>query len=342
LFVLWFCAFVVALLAVALLYQSFGQRKDRLRFPPPGQLVTTPTGRSHVFQSGNGSPAVVLEAGISGSSVGWTVVQRHIAEFTRVLSYDRAGLGWSDAIRKPRTLSEMATHLGLLLEASGVTTPVVLVGHSFGSLVLRAYAFAHPEQVAGLVLVDPVSVSVWANAGEVTLRRLATGVRLSRRGAVLARFGVVRAALGLLTSGRRLLPQAINRTTARQGGSTVTRLIGEVRKLPPETWPVIQSHWSSSKSFQSMADHLECLPESALAAQAMPIPSSIPVVILSAGTATADEIRERDEWLRSHPRARHLRVPDTTHWLHLERPDLVVECVRSLVDDARQNSTPLT
>ena len=99
---------------------------------------------------------VLFESGVAASSLSWVLVQPEVARFTRVCTYDRAGLAWSDRSSSPRTFSRITEEMAAVLSyAGGAAGPHVLVGHSFGSLVVRAYAALHPEKVAAVVLVDP-------------------------------------------------------------------------------------------------------------------------------------------------------------------------------------------
>jgi pimeloyl-ACP methyl ester carboxylesterase len=113
--------------------------------------------RLRIDCSGQGSPAVILEAGLGYSGRTWRTVQPEIARLTRVCSYDRAGLGNSDPSPKARTGDEIVEELRLLLEKAKVKGPYVLVGHSFGGLTARIHAARYPAEVAGIVLLDPVS-----------------------------------------------------------------------------------------------------------------------------------------------------------------------------------------
>lgn len=102
-------------------------------------------------------PTVILEAGLNNDSDTWTKVQPEIAKFARVCSYDRAGMGTSDpAPAKPGTSQQIVRDLHLLLERAGINGPFVLVGHSFGGLIVRMFASSYPKEVAGMVLVDSV------------------------------------------------------------------------------------------------------------------------------------------------------------------------------------------
>jgi pimeloyl-ACP methyl ester carboxylesterase len=102
-----------------------------------------------------GAPTVILEAGSNADSTTWFRVQPLLAARTRVCSYDRAGYGFSDEGPKPRSLDADVADLRALIRAASLRTPVVLVGHSLGSNIVRRYADLYPENVAGLVLVDP-------------------------------------------------------------------------------------------------------------------------------------------------------------------------------------------
>jgi pimeloyl-ACP methyl ester carboxylesterase len=302
----------------------------------PGRLIEIGAGqggcRLHLHQQGAGAPAVVLESGIAGSSLSWSLVQPKIAEFTRVCSYDRAGLGWSDPCTEPRTVPRMVSELATLLERANVPPPYILVGHSFGGLLIRAYAHLRPQEVAGLVFVDPVSLETWASCAPRNRERLNLGIRLSRRGALLARLGLVRFALWTLASGGRRFPKLIAKATAQRGASTIERLTGEIKRLPPEVWPIIRGHWSRPKSFQAMAEYLECLPGAAASALSMPLPANLPVTILSASDATEAELQERDSWLHSQRNAAHLLLPNSKHWIPLEQPNEVAAAVKRLLD----------
>jgi len=133
--------------------------KPPQRDPPGG--VTQVAGRGvHILASGEGSPTVVLEAGLGSLSSQWAWVQPGIAAFTRVCAYDRAGLGWSGSAPGPRDAMTIAADLKALLEATGQPPPYLLVGHSLGGLFARVFAGRYPASVAGLVLIDPTPLDL--------------------------------------------------------------------------------------------------------------------------------------------------------------------------------------
>ena len=103
---LMFLVVLLATLAVpvvaGVIYQAIGTWRDRRRFPPPGRFVRVNEGRMHIYVTGEGTPAVVFESGMGASCLSWTLVQPEVAKFSRAISYDRAGHGWSDPAREPR------------------------------------------------------------------------------------------------------------------------------------------------------------------------------------------------------------------------------------------------
>jgi len=184
-----FAAVLAALLTIGVLYQQIGARRQRRRFAPPGSLIDVGGHRLHVTCMGRGSPVVLLESGIAASSLSWAVVQPAIAMFTRVCSYDRAGLAWSDPPSCPRTFDRIVDELETVLRSIAPGDPYILVGHSFGSFVVSAYAMRHPTRVVGLVLVDPATE--WLTMTPHRTRLLWGGRKLSRVGALLGLLVIV-------------------------------------------------------------------------------------------------------------------------------------------------------
>jgi pimeloyl-ACP methyl ester carboxylesterase len=129
-----------------------------LSYIRPDRLVDIENGRKmNIHCVGTGSPTVILEAGLGDQIRAWATVQPQISERTRACSYDRAGLGFSDASYRPGTSANAVADLHQLLIAASVKPPYVLVGHSLGGMYVRLYADKYRSEVVGIVLVDPVS-----------------------------------------------------------------------------------------------------------------------------------------------------------------------------------------
>lgn len=122
--------------------------------PVPGQMVDVDGFKMHIDCTGEGSPTVILVSGLDDFSIMWSLVQPEIAQMTRVCSYDRAGLGWSEASPNPRTSANMVKELHTLLVNANIKGPYVMVGHSFGGTLVRLYVHTYPNEVSGIVLVD--------------------------------------------------------------------------------------------------------------------------------------------------------------------------------------------
>jgi pimeloyl-ACP methyl ester carboxylesterase len=295
----------------------------RWSFEPPGRVVQVCGSTLHFHITGSGGPVVVLEAGIAATSLSWALVQPEIAKFTTVVSYDRAGLGWSGPAITPRTPTVVASELQAGLEAAGLPGPYVLVGHSFGGLIVQRFAALNRSNVSGLVLVDALRPEEWCPLTAGRQRMLAHGIRLSRRGAALARLGIVGVSLRILLAGNRLVPRLAARlSSGGSGGGVTDRLAGEIRKLPRALWPVIAWHWSQAKNFEGMARHLECLPASAAEMAGCALDPLLPVTALVAEGGALPIFPE--SW-------RVVQAKGSGHWIQLDRPDLVTAAIQGAV-----------
>ncbi len=327
------------ILAIAIVYQAFGVGLDARRFPPPGKRVDVGGRCIHIHVDGKssaGAPAVILESGIAASSPSWRLVQPEIAKLSRVITYDRAGLGWSDMSKSPVTPESILHDLRTALERAGVKPPYVYVGHSFGGLVAQLFASKHSNELAGMVLLDPPHWSEWhPQAPPEKHIMLQRGARLSRRGAWCARFGINRALLSLLTSGFVRGPRAFVVAVSGRAATIANRIVGEIRKLPPETYPILKALWSQPKCFESMAAHLEALPAVSAEVGKWSKPGvlgDLPLVLITASNHTTDIMRLHEEVPALSTRGRHLVARHSGHWIQLDQPELVVHAIRSLTE----------
>jgi pimeloyl-ACP methyl ester carboxylesterase len=144
----------VAFLTAGYIYEKAAEWKDKKLHPAPGRIVTVGDHRLHLLYKASFGPTIVIEPGAGEPSRLWWPVQDKIAEFASVCTYDRAGYGWSDPVASGRTITERAEELNTLLANAGIPGPYVLVAHSYGGFIVRCFARNHPDQTAGLVLVD--------------------------------------------------------------------------------------------------------------------------------------------------------------------------------------------
>lgn len=137
-------------------FQSVATMIDNYRYPPPGKLIDIEGYKLHIHSTGQSGPTIVLDAGLSGTSLGWSLVQMEVSKFTRVCSYDRAGYAWSDQSPSKRSSLHLAQELHTLLHNAKIPGPYILVGHSFGGCNALLFADLYPEETIGVILVDSV------------------------------------------------------------------------------------------------------------------------------------------------------------------------------------------
>lgn len=321
---------LAALLALAGLFQILASRRDARAFPPPGRMVPIGGRRLHARVAGSGAPAVVLEAGISATSINWAGIQPQVAEFTTCVSYDRAGLAWSDAAQGTYDVDRMVADLAALLEGLVLQPPHVLVGHSFGALLVRLFEERFPDKVAGMVLIDPVSGCVWAHPDGAHARVKRRGEQVARWGAWCARFGLMRLATSPAVVKTFVVPRfggtSVGRTGVESETGVVDRLQTELMKLPQEVIPMIRAHWCRPKNFRAMVAHLAALEPAFAAVKNLPI--ACPVTVISAGNTPAEGIAEHRAIAALSPQGQHVVAEHSGHWVQFDQPELVIGAIR--------------
>jgi pimeloyl-ACP methyl ester carboxylesterase len=271
--------------------------------PPPGHYVQVGAHRLHLYCRGEGSPAVVFDSGLGGSSLDWSRVQPDVASLTRACVYDRAGYGWSDPGPNPRTSTTLVAELSELLRRGGVSAPYVLVGHSFGGFNVRLFAAEHPEETAALVLID--------SSHEQQFERFdAAG-----------------------------LPSAAPRAGQLIIGNPNT--IPE--SLPADLRMLAQSFTLRAGFFATLSSELSNLRRSASELRAAPALPDVPMIVISHRVReTAGSARREKLWLDMQQelatrssRGRFVMAATDDHYVQLREPEIVVAAIRTVVDEAR-------
>lgn len=315
-------------------YQVLGEARDRRRFPPPGELIDIEGRRLHLWRAGEGSPSVAIVTSLGEPGHGWVGIQRRLAQHTTMVLYDRAGLGWSDPGPWP-TGTRIVDDLHALLDAARIPPPYVLVGHSVGGLHVRLYAARHPEQVAGLVLVDSSHPDQ-----QHRLRERCGGWRFSRPGRWLQVAKFAFRPLGLARLRVSL------RARSRHGADIPPYLR---RGIPPELAEAAAAIGRSSR--QRRADVREMLAFSSVAAEVSRVvdgtPGSLgwfPLTVITRGAEDAPPWPREAEavWQELQAelallseRSIHLHAESGDHLVHRSDPDLVVRAIADVVDQVR-------
>jgi pimeloyl-ACP methyl ester carboxylesterase len=284
---------------------------------PPGELIDIGNAcRLHVVGMGEGEPPVVLECGSGGIALDWYFVQQEIARFTRVLAYDRAGSGWSDASRAPRAIPEVVGELHSLLVGMEIPRPFILVGHSLGGLYAQYFARRYPGEVGGLVLVDAAHPRIYQHLPPALARK--------NRGEL--RMRLIFARLGILRFGWLSVPMA-------------EKLPAELRKLYAERM-LRPAYWSSllaqnkymNADIPAMFDALDPFPH-------IPVTVLTPRSVKWLADITPDLPRlwhnAQKELARLSPIGR-LKFVNGSHSIPEDAPKAIVDAVAELVIKVRK------
>ncbi|WP_214482259.1 alpha/beta hydrolase [Bacillus sp. SM2101] len=147
---------ILLTLVAGFLYEYTSYKNVKNNFPPDGEMVDVGDREIHVNIQGKKTnlPSIVIEAGAGSWSYDWSYVQKELAKHTEVITYDRAGLGWSEPHPNGYNIDTTIDDLSEIIEYSNIDTPVILVGHSLGGLYSRLFADKYLEKVSGLILVD--------------------------------------------------------------------------------------------------------------------------------------------------------------------------------------------
>lgn len=232
-------AILVFILLLGATYQGVATALERREFARPGGLVSVGDHQLHIYCTGKGTPAVVLEAPAAGLSAAWAEVQRQLSGVTRVCSYDRAGLGWSESGDRPFDAALVPGELRTLLSRANEQGPFVVVGHGLGAAFARMYAARPDANAVALVLIDPPTGSAglqpgWIMPASPWLARtgvLRAGRILSSRADGLAGGGALQAFLNrpdhLSRAADELLSwnDLVRQTAGLQPASSRTRVI---------------------------------------------------------------------------------------------------------------------
>jgi pimeloyl-ACP methyl ester carboxylesterase len=306
---------------------------------PPGRLVPAKGTRLYVRVQGKGSPSVVIETALGSPSAEWWHIQDQLAETTTVVTYDRAGYGWSRPGTLPRSSHQIVTELHSLLKTACAPGPYVLVGHSQGGLYAQLFGRLHPDEVAGAVFLDPVSSDDQRFKAELK----PDVYRLS---------GIDRAAA----------PDSVN--TLRRLGlmrplrSTIQRrLLAHQGRLPAATQEVIWQHYALNKAYKAAMSERQQneTPANSSDVRAAGTFPRVPVKIIyhsprrmvremtMLGGLQRDDAEEVESiwqqlvraYLKLSPQGEWIVAPESGHYIHLDQPDLVVREIRAMIEQLR-------
>lgn len=295
---------------------------------PPGVMIDVEGKRLYAVVMGSGSPAVIIEPALGSSSPEWRYIQEALAKQTTVLCYDRAGYGWSDPGAVPRTGAQVVKELRILLEKTGLKPPYILLGHEQGALYLEHFTRAYPREVAGAVMVDPVSAGYDRFKKELdpaVYSNLIDKRPSLKAASFLAGKGLVRAF--------KAVPFV---------------------NLPPELKALVVENYSLPKTYEAMLDEYRFRNEDIARLPSTGAFPTAPLTVLHHSperyleelhfyTLSRDEaLKIESIWSGMHrgvaslsPRGRMIVMKKGLHSPHLEEPDTIVRAVSEMLRVAR-------
>ena len=300
---------IIGLLLVGYIYEPIAEAADLKAYPPPGQLVDVGGHRLHINCTGNGSPTVVIEAGLGDWSTSWGgYVQPEVAKTTRVCTYDRAGMGWSEAGPLPRDAAQSAKELHTLLQKANIPGPYVMVGHSLGGLVVRVFVHDYASEIAGVVLVESMNPKKFTQSPELQAQSESRSQPFSFQ-AALARFGVIR----LLVKVPGIAPSV------------------------PANEEAYYPLYIRPQSFQTTDNESQGMPAAGAQAAAVESFGDLPLIVLTAKLNNNSVWQEwQTELLQLSSNSQHLFAENSGHNIQVDEPSAAVAAIVKMVGMVRQ------
>jgi len=300
---------ILGLILIGTIYESVAEAADIQAYPPLGQMVDVGGYHLHINCTGIGSPTVVIDAGLGGWSLTWNSVQEEVAKTTQVCTYDRAGMGYSEASPLPRTADRFAYELHTLLERANVAGPYVLAGHSMGGLTVRIFAHEYPTEVAGVVLVESMS------PGQMTQSHMEIAPQTSYQPSafslpfLLGRMGLVR---------------------------FLAEPLGLIQTLPPQTQAAYAAFAVTPRTVQEWVDEFLSIQVSMAQAAAITTFGDVPLIVVTAAlNQQTDWQTMQSELLLLSSNSQQIVAENSGHNIEIDDPEAAVSGILNMVAQLR-------
>jgi pimeloyl-ACP methyl ester carboxylesterase len=302
----------LGLMLVGSIYETIAETADAKAYPPPGQPVDIGGYRLHINCTGKGSPTVIIEAGLGDWSTSWGgTVQPEVSKTTRVCTYDRAGMGWSEPGPLPRDAAHFAKELHTLLQNAKIPGPYVMVGHSLGGFVVRVFVHEYASDIAGVVLIESMNPRQLTQPPNEAQSQSDTRSQPFSLQAALARFGI---------------------------GRLLVKLPGIAPSVPPNEaayYPL----YIRPQSLQATTNESQGMPASGVQASAVRSFGDLPLIIL---TARLNDIPSWPEWqtelLQLSSNSQQLFAENSGHNVQFDEPEAAVAAILQMVQQVRAMS----
>ncbi|MEK3795234.1 alpha/beta hydrolase [Paenibacillus sp. FSL R7-0204] len=287
------------------------------KYKAPGEKISVGSHHLHAMVTGSNTsnlPTILLEAGMGGCALDWSLVQPALAKHTKVLSYDRAGFGWSTKPISEPTCEGYVRDLRELLTQLELEPPYILVGHSYGGMIMRLFASKYPEEVSGIILVDSTHEQrfIESTFNQIRYEERLRHLRRLRMGYLLSPIGLP-----------RLLKQPIG-----------------AKRLPPPVQHTVNTLGYRNNAYKAAYLESLCTIESALQlVESEPLIPELPIIVLSAGRQNEDWQQAQKKLLQLTAKTRQIVIENSWHSIQLYNPQAVVDSVLSLLRDNHRNQT---
>ena len=313
-----FVAIVVVLVTIPFTYERVSRIVASKNYSPEGYLIDVGGHKLHLLRRGTGGPTVVFESGLDGNGhLPWYKVGDEVSLSATTISYDRAGILWSERGSKAKTAEAMSEDLSTLLRIGGFPKPYILVGHSLAGLTLRPFIVENAEDIAGIVFVDTSHPAQFDRMPPELTQTPSRGVMH-----VLSSFGLIR--LSAAASFPNTDPEdRINTVGTALSHNSISAVLDEIES--------IEVLAEEAKQITSFGD--------------------IPLIVITGASPTyndmyPEEFREemallwnelQSDLLSLSTDSRQILAPESGHYVQLDQPDIVIREIRNIISDIQNN-----
>lgn len=317
--IFWFSILILLLIFSSMIIcRNFSSKANYNHYAKQVQYTLINNMKIHTHRTGQGGPAIILEAGLGDCYLTWSLVQTELSKFSEVMSYDRAGLGLSrSSPTTRRQLSQCVKELKEILNQEDLQSPFILVGHSLGGLLMLYYALNYPTDVAGVILVDPAHEKQSSHSRKSIVRH----IRFIKIGLSLSWLGALRL-FAYLKIRNNMFPTNIIKQY---------RCLQSTRKSTNTTLSEITEYLRGFKPFfKSLKTIL----------------NTVPIVVITRGNKNSSKIEPtfdrfqkelQKEFLSLSNQNRHIIAKKSGHMIQWSEPELIVDAVRWVRKKHKQN-----
>ena len=311
-------ALVVILLLGGFTYEQISRSGAEWSVVPEGEMIDVGGHSLHVIKQGDSGATIVFEAGLDWyGHLSWYKVEKAVSRFATTVSYDRAGVLWSERGSEPKTGEAMANDLDALLNKVGVFGPYIVVGHSLAGITTRTFISNHGDNIAGVVLVDashPEQINRLPEGLTPTIPPWLVDIANS--------FGVV----------RLFFPEAFPNTDVSDRMNTVSSaLVHRSLGALADEYHSVDNLSEEARKITSYGD----IPVTVITGTAPDRYDFIPLEIRDDMERIWNELQK--ELLMLSTDSQQVLAPKSGHYVQIYQPEIVVEAIRDMVERLENN-----